>query len=303
MPQATHFYRSTITYNKVLHIKIIITTKTYGNRSCTKNRQYLIEDEDATVKPGGRRATSQDDFNENLAVKYYGITNNIIRIDALWWRIHTLWLRAVKFFHYIFLLYSQFVIQPYLARHPKNSSFLKNGKMAAQQNFDEYKMHNALRRKGFSFILHKVHYIVSVIATPHESRHCPQPHGHGRFCDNFVWVASRSHHIVNKSFAIDLFLSSTKSTNQSALCWDCIDTGCLKYPLKYCTFLFTMTTIQTHTTSVAFDDRISYWMHRGHAHGPSRSSSYRTPNRMLVCAGVKVFDVMYADVIFTEAWE
>ena len=41
-----------------------------------------VEDEGA-VKPGGIRVTSQVDFNENLAVKLYGITSNIISCGAL----------------------------------------------------------------------------------------------------------------------------------------------------------------------------------------------------------------------------
>ena len=48
------------------------------------------------------------------------------------------------------------MIQPDLVRHPKNS-----GQWRYKQIVDEYKIHNALRRKGFppdnDVIVHKVH--------------------------------------------------------------------------------------------------------------------------------------------------
>ena len=55
-----------------------------------EHRPYLIEYEDATVKPGGSRVTLQVDFNENLAVKEYGITCNTVSCEAL--MTHTLML-------------------------------------------------------------------------------------------------------------------------------------------------------------------------------------------------------------------
>ena len=74
-----------MTYNCINQTGTVVNTHLYNYiERCQSHKPTLTHiDMDVTIGIGGSRVTSQVDFNENLAVKYYGITSNTISCDAL----------------------------------------------------------------------------------------------------------------------------------------------------------------------------------------------------------------------------